>query len=108
MGRKPSWRRLTASPPPREYMCVGILFTTNPSGVASFVIRLVAILLSVTSGGIRLLPGAASVHGECGHSDCAAQVETASCCGEPLPAEDCPMSGGPCECGVSPLPDPQP
>ncbi|MCC5821666.1 MAG: hypothetical protein JJU44_00085 [Planctomycetes bacterium] len=72
-------------------------------------IRLVAILLLMTSGNIRFFLGGTPVHGDCAHPACAPQLEMQSCCSEPPSAGDyCPMSGGPCECGVSPLPDPQP
>lgn len=72
-------------------------------------IRLIAIVFLVTTGNFGFLRGGSSVHGDCGHPACSPQVEELACCNEPPPADDyCPMSDGPCECGVSPLPDPQP
>ena len=73
-------------------------------------IRLVVILLLATTGLLRFPHAAGGAHGACAHPGCAIEIETRSgCCDlRPAAAEFCPMSGGPCQCGVSPRPDPQP
>lgn len=73
-------------------------------------IRLLAILLLATSGMLRFPLAAGGVHGDCGHKACATDaVKTSGCCeSETLAPDFCPMSGGPCQCGVAPLPDRQP
>jgi len=74
------------------------------------VIRLLVILLLATSGILRFPLVAGGSHGDCGHQACATEIATTpGCCeSETLASDFCPMSGGPCQCGVAPLPGQQP
>lgn len=73
-------------------------------------IRFLAILLLATSGMLRFPPTAGGSHGDCGHPGCVTEFATTSgCCdSEAIAADFCPMSSGPCQCNIAPLPDPQP
>lgn len=80
-------------------------------------IRIFAILVLVASGLPRLGMGFAAGQDHCGETSCHMSSVEVSCYGEPIPAADsdfccggdafCPMSGGPCRCGVSPTPAPE-
>lgn len=81
-------------------------------------LKLFAILILIGSGIPRLGVGLATGQGHCGETLCEVSVVEMSCCGEPIPAADadfgcgsdafCPMSEGPCRCGISPKPTPKP
>lgn len=72
--------------------------------------RLLLIILLATSGLMRLPLAGVGAHGDCGHQECATGIVTAmGCCDtHSVEATFCPMSDGPCQCGVSPLPGPLP
>jgi hypothetical protein len=73
--------------------------------------RFLSILLLAIAGipvfGSGLVLGGGQDHA-CGHVGCNEVVVEATCCSEPTEPAFCPASGGACQCGVAPLPDPQP
>lgn len=73
-------------------------------------VRILAILLLAASGLVRSGGSAAAAHAEeCTHVACVAPQADTGCCGEPAPGSSyCPMSEGPCRCGISPAPAPKP
>lgn len=80
---------------------------------SSAVTRLFAILVFVLAGlpgmGVGMLGALAPESGhQCEESGCHVVVVESSCCSEEIEQDYCPRSGGPCQCGVAPVPDPQP
>lgn len=75
-----------------------------------FMTILILLLAGIPQVGIGML-GAPADSG-CNHAVCQPVVVESNCCSEPEPAVDmdeyCPMSGGPCRCGVSPSDDRSP
>ncbi len=77
-------------------------------------IRILAILFLVASGLPRLGTGFAAGQDRCGEMSCEMSAVEVNCCDEPMPAADsdvgcgsdafCPVSEGPCQCGISPTP----
>ena len=71
-------------------------------------IRMLTILILLLAGIPRVGIGMIGAGGDAGCNDAVCQpvIVESSCCGDPAPAIDmdeyCPMSGGPCRCGVSP------
>ena len=71
-------------------------------------IRMLTILILLLAGIPRVGIGMIGTAGDAGCNDAVCQpvVVESSCCSDPVPAIDmdeyCPMSGGPCRCGVSP------
>lgn len=80
-------------------------------------IRILAILVLVASGLPRLGMSFAAGQSHCGETACHGLAIEVHCCGEPIPAVEsdsccgsdafCTMSGGPCQCGVSPTQAPE-
>ncbi len=80
-------------------------------------IRILAILILVASGLPRLGTGFAAGQDHCGETACHVPAVEVSCCGETVPLADsdfgcgsdafCPMSEGPCQCGISPTHAPE-
>ena len=79
--------------------------------------RFLAILILIVSGLPRLGTGSAAGQDHCGDTSCHVPAVEVSCCGEPVPPADsgfgcgsetfCPMSEGPCQCGIYPAPAPE-
>jgi hypothetical protein len=69
---------------------------------------MLTILILLLAGIPRVGIGMIGAGGDAGCNDAVCQpvIVESSCCGDPAPAIDmdeyCPMSGGPCRCGVSP------
>jgi len=99
-------------------LCVPFVKEPKPGYGYPSMIRILAILVLVASGLPRLGTGFAAGQDRCGESACHVPVVKVSCCGEPIPPADsdfgcgsdafCPMSEGPCRCGISPTPAPEP
>lgn len=80
-------------------------------------IRILAILALVACGLPRFGVGFGAGQDDCGETACHVPAVEMSCCGEPIPPTDsdfgcgsdafCPMSEGPCHCGLSPTPAPE-
>jgi len=80
-------------------------------------IRILAILVLIASGLPRLGMGFAAGQDRCGETSCHVPPVEVNCCGEPIHPTDsdfgcgsdafCPMSEGPCQCGISPTPAPE-
>lgn len=81
-------------------------------------LRTIAILVLLTASLPGLGTGFAAGQDHCDETVCdTPAVEVMSCCEKPVPAAGsdfgcgsdafCPMSEGPCRCGISPTPDPE-
>ena len=81
-------------------------------------LRVLAIAILIAAGLPRLGVGLVAGQDLCGDTMCHTPVVETNCCGEPIPGDDsdfgcgsdtfCSMSDGPCRCGISPTPDPEP
>lgn len=84
----------------------------------SSMLRILAIAILIAAGLPRLGVGLVVGKDHCGDTMCHMPVVETSCCGEPIPIDEsdpgcgsdtfCSMSDGPCRCGISPTPDPEP
>ncbi len=81
-------------------------------------LRVLAITILIAAGLPRLGVGLVAGQDHCGDTMCHVPVVETSCCGEPIPVDEsdsgcgsdtfCSMSDGPCRCGISPTPNPEP